>query len=697
MAGGSGFMEKITNGVANARKALEESLAGKSEIALSGKDIVGRRLQEKITSECDKTFFKNESGDLLSFFAYDKKIIDLEKAIKSRTLFGTLNSALNDFVLSKEKSPRSLAGAIQEFYINSVSPLIVELDKLDAEAMAKLIFEDGIITEKEYYRIISPERKNPALVLINKLIAKGFDSIVFVKQTGEYAVLPFNKSQVFPVADNGIVKDNGIAIQDYEIEEHNENYNIDYVVIERERETPIDTQEIRKILLLECDNTTKLKLITKVLMCNNNPIINYTDNRTAGNSGMLEKNKVDIHNARAIVKALINRDFSNISIADTDTAGRIISEYKRKLLHESKLIDKYGRPLSVFIFNRYGDYRFEHSQLGLRVSTLNAAHKILLLERENSAGYIGGFFEEYYPIVKNPYFIMFDPQNLTPATLAKYLLEEGTITNREYHWVLSIHGAHETTYNSRASNRMIQILKEKGFDCLAFMNERFDPGSIGLIIFDKSQLIPVAIDGLPVENSDRTLADSENEPAFLMPENDGENFVGNSQFENVENINENGIIEETVDNDLGVPGEYTYEIVWQGRKVPARRDGKGHRGPRTKQHNERVNNYELKLNPDNESYFLDHPDGNTVQFENMKNGIVQDCKLVMDKYSIYYVKEKISVLNKNILKQANRQLEAANSVGYKVEWLVSDQKAVDQMIELFNENNLDIIVTYYPE
>ena len=274
---------------------------------------------------------------------------------------------------------------------------------------------------------------------------------------------------------------------------------------------------------------------------------------------------------------------------------------------------------------------------------------------------------------------------------------EGLLNDKQYNIALSKVGAHTHTYNSNSARYLIRRLRHLGFDSIAFMNERYDPGSIGLIIFDGSQLIPVSHDGLPIENSDRTLADSDNEPAFFMPENNGENFVEKSQMESVENVDENGIIEETVDNDTGVPGEYTYEIVWQGRKVPARRDGKGHRGPRTKQHNERVNNYELKLNPDNESYFLDHPDGKTVQFENMKNGIVQDCKLVMDKHSIYYVKEKIPVLNKKILKQAIRQLEAANSVGYKVEWLVSDQKAVDQMIELFNENDLDIIVTYYPE
>ncbi|MBQ6718708.1 MAG: hypothetical protein IJN22_07440, partial [Clostridia bacterium] len=538
-AGNSGFMEKVTRGVVNAKRELEENLAGNNEIALSGKDTVGRTLGKKITGECDKTFFKDKNGTLLSFFAYGKKIIDLEKAIKSRTFFGTINSAINDLVLSKEKSPRSLFGVIQEFYINSVAPLVVELDNLDVEAIAKQIFEEKIITEKEYYRIISPERKNPALVLINKLDEKGFDCIVFAKQTGECAVLPFDASQVFPVADNGIVKENSNVTQVDEIEEYNENYRIDRVVIEREGETPIDTQEIRNILTTERDNTIKMKLVTKVLMCNNNPAIDYSDNRTAGHSGILEKNKVNILNARAIVTALINRDFSDISIADTDTAGRIISERKRQLLRESKFLDKDGRPLSVFGFNRYGDYRFKHSQFGLRIGTLNAAHDTSLFERENSAGYISGSFEEYYPIVKNPYFLTFDPENLTPAMLAKYLLEEGTITNKQYESVFVRLGADRTAYHSGASNYLTRILKEKGIDSLAFMNERADPGSIGLIVFDKSQLIPVAIDGLPVENSDRTLADSDNEPAFLIPKNANENFVEKSNKNIIDGLEDN--------------------------------------------------------------------------------------------------------------------------------------------------------------
>lgn len=179
--------------------------------------------------------------------------------------------------------------------------------------------------------------------------------------------------------------------------------------------------------------------------------------------------------------------------------------------------------------------------------------------------------------------------------------------------------------------------------------------------------------------------------------NNPKNNVEKSQVESVENTQGNGIIEKTAENDIGVPGEYPDSIVWQRRKVPARKFGKGYFGARTKQHDSRVDSYELKLNPNNESYFLIHLDGNPVQFENMKNGVVQDCKLVMGKNSIYYVKEKIPILNKNILQQAKRQLEAANLVGYRVEWLVSDKRAVEQMKQLFYENNLDIIVTYYPE
>jgi len=35
--------------------------------------------------------------------------------------------------------------------------------------------------------------------------------------------------------------------------------------------------------------------------------------------------------------------------------------------------------------------------------------------------------------------------------------------------------------------------------------------------------------------------------------------------------------------------------------------------------------------------------------------------------------------------------------GYKVEWLVSGKKAINQLEALFHNNNMDIKIKYYPE
>ena len=117
---------------------------------------------------------------------------------------------------------------------------------------------------------------------------------------------------------------------------------------------------------------------------------------------------------------------------------------------------------------------------------------------------------------------MFDPEDLTPAKLAKYMYAEGLLTEKQYQYVARLSGFNKAHYNSSASRKLIEILKNNGFDSIAFMSEQFDPGSIGLMVFDESQLIPVTINGLPVENSDRTLADSD-ESVFFMSENEDEN------------------------------------------------------------------------------------------------------------------------------------------------------------------------------
>ena len=175
--------------------------------------------------------------------------------------------------------------------------------------------------------------------------------------------------------------------------------------------------------------------------------------------------------------------------------------------------------------------------------------------------------------------------------------------------------------------------------------------------------------------------------------------VEKSQLESVENYDESGIIEETIEKDTGIPGEYTNEIEWSIHKhILVRKFGKGFFGKRVKQRNLRVDNYELKINPNNESYYLQHPDGRYVQFENMVDNVLQDGKCVLNKKrSFYHVYDRGYKAQNRVLEQANRQIETANAVGYRVEWLVSDEKAVEQISRLFKENNINISVKFYQE
>ena len=113
----------------------------------------------------------------------------------------------------------------------------------------------------------------------------------------------------------------------------------------------------------------------------------------------------------------------------------------------------------------------------------------------------------------------------------------------------------------------------------------------------------------------------------------------------------------------------------------------------------RVEAYELKINPNNESFYIEHPKGGFVQFENLNGRVLQDGKLaVTPESSMYRVYDKnLPFLSDKILKEATRQTEAANSKGLTVEWLVSDQRAATQLQQFLNENNINITVKYLPE
>jgi hypothetical protein len=146
-------------------------------------------------------------------------------------------------------------------------------------------------------------------------------------------------------------------------------------------------------------------------------------------------------------------------------------------------------------------------------------------------------------------------------------------------------------------------------------------------------------------------------------------------------------------NEIGV---YSSKIKWGIRDVNVRPAGAGFWGQRMAQGDSAVNSYELQINPNNESYYLPHPGGGYVQFENLVGTTLQDGKLVTSSSSIYMVQDLPLFAQQAVLKEATRQVEAASANSLSVEWLVSNQKAADQLDMLFRSQTIPIMVIYRP-
>lgn len=547
-AGNSGFMENSGANTELVVKKLKSELNSKSKIELSDIDTAGRKISKDIKADFASTAFKNENGEILSFYKHKSSKLDISNSVKKGVSFCSFDTVVSEWINEKKQKQNKKYGFLQEFYINSENPFVMKGNVWSSKEITDYLLKKGKITEKYYYSVFNEgkvKKTNFDAFTSKKIIAKlqmlGYDSVVLVNDSGKCFVTVFDENQIKPVAHNGI------NIEDIYVDNRNlkNGYEIGSVLINPEWKIEVKTQKLRERLSKETDNTEKLKALTEFLMCQKQPerIENY-EQRNAGHSGVLESGEVNAWYAKSRLNAVMKGGRSNVPIADTDTAGRRLSDYQKQMLAESYLKDSDGKPLSVFIFNKYKRHRIEHEQVGLTVKTLTAAHDNSLAERRIHSSIQKSNFEEYYPIVKNSYFIMFDPKNATPKAFGEYMFKEGIITNAEYRALLSKSKLDRSAYNAVSSAYLIRTLKSKGFDSIAYMNEYEDPGSISVIVFDENQLIPVAVDGLPVKNSNQTLADSISEPAFSLPEDNAnteqsnENIVEGSQEKEIDLLND---------------------------------------------------------------------------------------------------------------------------------------------------------------
>jgi hypothetical protein len=146
--------------------------------------------------------------------------------------------------------------------------------------------------------------------------------------------------------------------------------------------------------------------------------------------------------------------------------------------------------------------------------------------------------------------------------------------------------------------------------------------------------------------------------------------------------------------EVDTSGKYSTTIQWGILNLPVRPAGPGFWGPRFPQADPQVDAYELQVNPNNESYYLRLPDGRYAHFENLTDDTLEDAKLVKNSPSIYHVESLPPFASEEMLKKASRQLEAATPHNLKVEWIISDKAAAEQLQALFRRNNLNITVIF---
>ena len=525
--GNSSFMSTLSGSRNGIVKFIKSVIAKTRGIALSGTDTAGRAISQTEKATFGDTVFKDADGNLLSLYLHGTSDIDTEKAVGGGMLFSNLDDALELWLSKKEETAYTKYGIVHEYHINMVNPLVIKGNGWDSKLIADRLLHSGVITKKEYYNLFSNAVANKKMTvdgaiaqrLIECMKMKKFDGVIFIDEKGRRRVMVFDTNQVKLVSKNGIsVENSDAAKSDMSDSIFDDNYKVDAVVIDSERKIVVDIERLRDELS-ECgDNTQKMKTLTEFLMCKGQPKAARIEDTVAGHSGIFESLNLSITEFKYALKALIKR--AAIATAETDLVGRKISEPIRRRLDNSILKDRYGRPYSMFCYNTRGASNIKNSGTNIRLTTLKAAHDIALEQNKQNRNVTKGVYEEYYPVAKSPYLVMLDCDYLTTELLAKSMYDEGIINDIQYESVMTRLASIKGASDKNVWKTLTQALEANGFDCIVFNNKHYDKGSKTVITFHKKQLIPVAKNGISVDDN------------YLATFNSiGEKNVENSQYD----------------------------------------------------------------------------------------------------------------------------------------------------------------------
>ena len=496
----------------NAYNKILKNISEKSELEYNeyASDL-NRKFDETVINKMNETVFKTDDGDFVSFYFWSKKERSVRDVVRQGMELKSFNCAFKDFIAAKTKSKFSYNGIFCEYIVNSVNPLVLKLNGWNTAEITDYLYQNGKITQKFYDEITShshynnPKYTNHAAKKVRaKIEMLGYDSIIFVKETGDVSLLPIDEKQLLPIAVNGILlDDNGINLDRDEFDNYVIGDNdIEYVVLDREDRSYRDIQKMNKTILSMQDNTDKLIWLTEYLACTNNPDIKNETNVSVGHSGMFEIKSSNVWAAQSLLERAINSTSSE-NVAQYDTAEEKINNSIMHKFKNSAFKDNGQRLLSFFVWNKYGDNRNEHSAFPYVVGTARFARDGYLAEKEKHPNLRKGVFEEYYlnAAADQIYFMRSSPGEISAKTIADDMYENGLLSKSEYRIITSREGSNWTHKDNNAAKHLRRVLKQKGIKAIAYLNRRQGKGLISIIVPNERDLFLVSENGKRISNN----------------------------------------------------------------------------------------------------------------------------------------------------------------------------------------------------
>lgn len=214
------FQQQIEKGFAD---GILRTLRG---VSLSGRDVIGRELNNKILDLLKKTILKDEDGNVLSLYHWTQNEFDKFKYGDIGFHFGTVEAALDRYEQLKEENAAegidTPVGIYKEVYLNVTNPLFMpDIGKWTAYDVAFHLVDIGLISELQYDRLAMTtgfyelSYDNPAINAVRKILSDlGYDGILYyndAEDTTSISAIALYPEQVVMVTDNGKPVKNSIA------------------------------------------------------------------------------------------------------------------------------------------------------------------------------------------------------------------------------------------------------------------------------------------------------------------------------------------------------------------------------------------------------------------------------------------------------------------------------------------------------